>query len=150
MKLPDRYHWIIVATFRRRMVRGSSIFRNLRKLGYMLDTTLKATFHEWLVSQGYNPKTISSRISNAARVEEYHGDLDQHFVDDRLEGLISSLRYSTDDQQNGRQNPSGIPIDGDIRTNLATSKPQCAVQEVPFGDEPVPPNRRAVGAGVCG
>ena len=32
--------------------------------------------------------------------------------------MIQALLYSTDDQKHNRPNPSKIPFDGDIRTNL--------------------------------
>jgi hypothetical protein len=81
---------------------------------------MKATYRTWLEQQKYDPATVSVQIYRAERVEEYHGDLDQHYANDRMESLISTLRYTTDDKRRARPNPSKIPFEGDIRNNLAS------------------------------
>jgi endonuclease len=88
---------------------------------------MKAGYRGWLEEQKYDAGTASSRMSNASRVEEHHGNLDEHYAKDRLASLVESLRYSTDDQRRKRPNPSKIPIDGDIRTNLASYKSAVAL-----------------------
>jgi endonuclease len=50
----------------------------------------------------------------------YYGDLDDHYSTDRLDSVITALRYTTDDARRNRPNPSKIPFDGDARTNLAS------------------------------
>jgi endonuclease len=84
------------------------------------DRTMKPTYRVWLEGQKYESGTINAQIYRVARVEEFYGDLDVHFADDQLETVISALRYSTDDQRHARPNPSKLPFDGDIRSNLAS------------------------------
>lgn len=77
-------------------------------------------YRRWLVAQKYAANTVSAQVHRAARVEEFHGDLDVHFANDRMESLIGTLRYSTEDARRNRPNPTRIPIEGDIRNNLAS------------------------------
>ena len=70
--------------------------------------------------QKYDAGTINAQMYRAARVEEHHGNLDEHYASDRMVGLIDTLRYSTDDKRHNRPNPSKIPFDGDIYNNLAS------------------------------
>jgi endonuclease len=81
---------------------------------------MKPEYRRWLVAQKYAANTVSAQVHRAARVEEFHGDLDVHFANDRMESLIEILRYSTDDARRNRPNPTQIPIEGDIRNNLAS------------------------------
>ena len=81
---------------------------------------MRTGYRHWLEQQKYDPGTIQAQMYRAARVEEYHGDLDEHYAKDRMRGLIETLRYSTDDKRHNRPNPSKIPFDGDIRNNLAS------------------------------
>lgn len=81
---------------------------------------MKAGYRRWLEQQKYDAGTINAQIYRAGRVEEHHGDLDQHYATDRMASLIDTLRYSTDDRRHNRPNPSKIPFDGDIRNNLAS------------------------------
>ena len=77
-------------------------------------------YRQWLKSQEYEAHTISSGMSNIARVEKVCGDLDEHYGRDRMANLIEALKYSRDDQRRNRPNLSAIPINGDIYNNLAT------------------------------
>src|SRR5438034_11779091 len=81
---------------------------------------MKAAYHQWLEQQKYDAATINAQMYRAGRVEEHHGNLDEHYATDRLADLIKTLRYSTDDRRHNRPNPSKIPFDGDIRNNLAS------------------------------
>jgi hypothetical protein len=81
---------------------------------------MKAGYRRWLEEQRYDAGTINAQMYRAGRVEEHRGNLDEHYANDRLAGLIDSLRYSTDDKRNNRPNPSKIPFEGDIRNNLAS------------------------------
>jgi hypothetical protein len=83
---------------------------------------MRDNFRAWLERQSYAPKTISTKCSEIERVEYYYDDLDRHFAADRLETVLASLEYSTNDQRDGLGNPSKLPIDGDLRTNLASYK----------------------------
>jgi endonuclease len=79
---------------------------------------MKVEYRRWL-EQNYGEGTASSRMSNTARVEKYHGDLDKHYDADRMKTLVETLRYSSEDSRRNRLNPSKIPVDGDIYNNLA-------------------------------
>lgn len=81
---------------------------------------MRSGFRAWLEQEGYKPHVIASRVANCRRIEEYYGDLDQFYRTDSMETLPGLLVYSTDDMRHGRPNPSRIPIDGDLRTGLAT------------------------------
>ena len=50
-------------------------------------------FREWLLSQGKNAATVSTRISNCKKVERYEGDLDEHYDADECEDLLSRMEY---------------------------------------------------------
>jgi endonuclease len=80
----------------------------------------KEGYRQWLETQKYQANTISAQLFRAARVEECHGDLDKHYAQDQMMGLIELLRYSKDDERHNHPNPSKIPFDGDIRSNLAS------------------------------
>jgi hypothetical protein len=71
---------------------------------------MKAGYRAWLEEQKYAANTITAQMHRAGRVEEYHGNLDEHYSTDRLASLIDSLRYSTDDERHHRPNPSKIPF----------------------------------------
>lgn len=77
-------------------------------------------YQQWLECQRYQSGTVTAQLHRAGRVEEYYGDLDTHYDTDSLEGVIASLVYSANDRQTGRPNPTPIPINGDLYTNLAS------------------------------
>jgi hypothetical protein len=77
-------------------------------------------YRQWLEQQKYDSGTINTQIYRAERVEQYHGNLDDHYATDRLESLVAALRYSTEDQRRSRPNPSKIPFDGNVLSNLAS------------------------------
>ncbi|HXB74752.1 MAG TPA: endonuclease NucS domain-containing protein [Candidatus Acidoferrales bacterium] len=81
---------------------------------------MKAGYQQWLEQRKYEAGTISAQMYRAGRVEEHHGNLDEHYDNDRLANLIATLRYSSDDGRRNRPNPSKIPFDGNIRNNLAS------------------------------
>lgn len=81
---------------------------------------MKSTYKTWLDRQGYAAGTIQTQMYRAERVEEFHGDLDEHYDRDRLRSVIDGLKYSTEDERRNAPNPSRIPFDGNIRNNLAS------------------------------
>lgn len=81
---------------------------------------MRPEYRQWLLDQKYASNTVSAQLHRAGRVEEHHGNLDDHYDTDRLASLIETLRYSTDDARRNRPNPSRIPFEGDIRNNLAS------------------------------
>ena len=84
--------------------------------------TMKSTYQDWLEKQEYAAGTIQAQINRAGRIEEYYGDLDEHYDRDQLRSVTNELKYSTEDERQNRPNPSRIPFNGNIRNNLASYK----------------------------
>ena len=63
---------------------------------------MKAGYRGWLEAQKYDAGTINAQMYRAGRVEEHHGNLDDHYANDRMASLIDSLKYSTDDKRHNR------------------------------------------------
>lgn len=82
---------------------------------------IESLFRGWLL-QRYNESTAHSRVSNCNRIEEYAGNLDEHYRKDQGASLISKLTYSSDDQRAQRPARHNIPIDGNIYNGTATLK----------------------------
>lgn len=76
-------------------------------------------YRKWLEEKEYDQGTIDAQIYRASRVEEYHGDLDEHFYDDGMVELLKILTYTKIDEKKNKENPSKIPFNGDIRSNIA-------------------------------
>ena len=53
---------------------------------------MKTGYRRWLEDQKYDAGTINAQMYRAGRVEEYHGNLDDHYASDRMASLIDSLR----------------------------------------------------------
>ncbi len=81
---------------------------------------MRSDYEAWLRSQGYDEGTIVAQLHRCGRVEQHHGDLERHFAHDQLHSVTELLRYSTEDERRGRANPARIPINGVLRTNLAS------------------------------
>lgn len=81
---------------------------------------MRSGYREWLKQQGYGTGTIIAQMHRAGRVEDCHGDIDDHYTKDRMASLIAKLRYSTEDKLLAHPNPSAIPFEGDICNNLAS------------------------------
>ena len=81
---------------------------------------MRPEYRSWLRRNGYGDGTIAAQLYRVERVEEHHGDLDNHFASDRLASIIHTLHYSSDDERRGKPNPTLIPFDGVIRSNLAS------------------------------
>lgn len=81
---------------------------------------MKPTFQRWL-EQGNRVKgTVQTRTSHAGRVEDFYGDLDEHYDQNQLRNVINELKYSAEDERRNKPNPSKLPINGNIRNNLAS------------------------------
>lgn len=78
-------------------------------------------FYNWLCEK-FSGGTPNSRLSNCLRVEQYEGDLDDHFIQDKGTSLLNRLSYSKDDQRNNRTAKHKIPIDGNTYNGTATLK----------------------------
>ncbi|KAA0573212.1 endonuclease NucS domain-containing protein [Azospirillum sp. Sh1] len=81
---------------------------------------MRPEYKEWLEQEKYASNTVSAQLYRAERVEEHHGDLDEHYAKDHMESLLSMLRYSKDDKRCNHPNPSKLPIDGDLQSGLAS------------------------------
>lgn len=79
-------------------------------------------FKLWLEFNGKPRSTIQNRISNCRNVENYEGDLDQHFANDYGLSILDKLSYSTEDERNNLAPKHNITINGNIRTGSATLK----------------------------
>ena len=72
--------------------------------------------------RGLSDDTIRSRTANCDRLAHYEGDLDAHFDNDGMAGLLARLTYSTNDQREGLPPRHRVPINGDVRNGTATLK----------------------------
>lgn len=77
-------------------------------------------FRKWLVAQGQTDATASSRVSSARRVEQHLGDLDELFAHEDRDSVLNRFAYTAEDERAERPNPSPVPIDGVLRTGLAS------------------------------
>ena len=77
-------------------------------------------FRKWLLAQGQTDSTASSRISSARRVEQHLGDLDELFAQEDLDIILNRFAYTAEHERAERPNPSPVPIDGVLRTGLAS------------------------------
>ena len=80
---------------------------------------MRPSFHDWLAGGDLKPTTVSTRISDLKRLENQYGDLDELYDGDRFAALLDKLRYSKEDERQGRPNPSGLQIDGNLYNNLS-------------------------------
>ncbi len=80
----------------------------------------REAYRQWLEVRKYDQGTITAQMYRASRVEEYHGDLDEHFANDRMVSLLESLSYSKSDERSNRPNPSKIPFNGNTYNNIAS------------------------------
>ena len=76
-------------------------------------------YRAWLEQSGLIETSVSTYVSDTKRVEEYYGDLDGLYDEDRLEGVLQTLQYSAEERNGNVPNPTKIPIDGDLYTGLA-------------------------------
>lgn len=64
--------------------------------------------------------TQVSRTANCSTVEQYEGDLDQHFDRDGLAGLLRKLAFTTEERDGGQRPRHRIPINGDALNGSTT------------------------------
>lgn len=81
---------------------------------------MRPEYKAWLEQEKYAPTTVNAQLFRAERIEEHHGNLDEHYTKDRMESLLSMLRYSKDDKRRNHPNPSKLPIEGDLQSGLAS------------------------------
>ncbi|RYG89116.1 MAG: hypothetical protein EON59_02060 [Alphaproteobacteria bacterium] len=80
----------------------------------------REAFKAWLVAQNQAPSSVSTRLSDTARVEGAYGDLDGHYDADELQGLLATFAYSAQDRASQKPNPTSLEINGDLYDGLAT------------------------------
>ena len=79
---------------------------------------MQRDYEVWLRRQGYSENTVIAQIYRSKRVEEYYGDFDAHFEDDKLDSVIAEFAYSLDDERKNRPNPTLVPFRGSVRANM--------------------------------
>ncbi len=79
-------------------------------------------FRNWLIIQGYDAGTVSSRVSNCLRIDRYEEDLDSAYQRDNCQDLLRRLTYSTADLKQKIAPLHRIPMTGNIRNGTATLK----------------------------
>ena len=57
-------------------------------------------------------KTRQDTLANCRRVERYLGDLDLHYTEDGMGGLLRKFDYGRAEESRGIPPPHGIPIGG--------------------------------------
>ena len=80
----------------------------------MQDNAFKAA----LSAEGQAASSVSTRLSDARRIEEHFGNLDAAFDQDGCAAIMQALTYTASDQAAGRPNPSGMPIEGNLYDSL--------------------------------
>lgn len=78
-------------------------------------------FHNWLLQQ-FTEKTVSSRMSNCRKIEEFEGSLDEQYHNDKGKKLIDRLSYSSEDERERKPPKHNIPINGNVYNGTATYK----------------------------
>ena len=82
---------------------------------------MKEGFRAWLKSN-YTANSAATHYSQAKKVEEFYGSLDDIFDSGEIESVATELNYSSQDVKLGKPNPSKIPAGNNLYTNLAAYK----------------------------
>lgn len=83
---------------------------------------MRQDYPQWLADQKYAGGTQTAQIHRVKKVEEYYGDLEEHFQKNSYQDVINSLQYSTTDERENKPNPSKLEFKGNIRNNLQSYK----------------------------
>ena len=89
----------------------------------MQEGLFRARLNGW----GYDESTIRTRVSNCRRVEEFEGNLDEHYDRDRCETLLARLTYTMDDLRANRPVAHRIPIDHNCNQYTCTQSLRSSV-----------------------
>jgi endonuclease len=82
---------------------------------------VKEGFRVWLKSN-YTANSAATHYSQAKKVQESYGDLDDIFDSGLIESIAAELNYSSQDAKQGKPNPSKIPAGNNLYANLASYK----------------------------
>jgi hypothetical protein len=104
---------------------------------------MRTDYRRWLESQDYSSNTINTQCSHTSRAEDAYGDLDAHFRADRLEDVLGSLKYSSEDARRGKPNPAKVTIAGDPYKSLASFRSAVGLYRR-FLDEQIPLSEQSV------
>lgn len=83
---------------------------------------MHADYQRWLAEQQYAENTQIAQLSRVKKVEEYYGNLKEHYENGTYQDIIDALQYSVSDERSGKKNPSKIKFEGNIRNNLQSYK----------------------------
>ncbi len=83
---------------------------------------MRQDYPQWLAEQKYADGTQTAQIHRVKKVEEYYGDLEEHFQKNSYQDVINSLQYTTSDERENKPNPSKIKFNGNVRNNLQSYK----------------------------
>lgn len=96
----------------------------LRAAGHLMKTR---EFRRWLereyLQRSGKPLAAGTQVSRAANcstVEQFEGDLDEHFNRDGLAGLLRKLAYTVEERDRGQAPRHRIPINGDAVNGSTT------------------------------
>jgi 5-methylcytosine-specific restriction enzyme B len=81
-------------------------------------------FKDWLEAnndQNYASTTISTKVSEAKRLEKIYGDLDGHYDRDEFASVLQSLQYTKTDERAGKEAPKGFEIEDADKNSLYNS-----------------------------
>jgi endonuclease NucS-like protein len=95
---------------------------------------MDSRYENWLRRVVPTESTFRTKLSELRRIEKHYGDVDALYDTDELANLIEDLTYTAADARSGRDNPSKLVIDGDIRNSLASYK-SAAVKYARFRQE---------------
>jgi hypothetical protein len=83
---------------------------------------MRPEYKKWLADQKYQENTQNAQLHRVKKVEEYYGNLDEHFLNGTYQQIVDSLQYSSNDERSNKPNPSRIKFEGNIRKNLQSYK----------------------------
>lgn len=78
-------------------------------------------FRAWLKAN-YTPNSAATHWSQAKKVCEFYGDLDELYDSGRIEEVAAELNYSSRDAREDKPNPSRIAAGNNLYANLAAYK----------------------------
>ena len=83
---------------------------------------MQRQYEAWLRSKGYDENTVKAQLYRSGRVEQYYGDFDEHFENDRLQSVVEAFVYTAEDARQNRPNPTLIPFKGATAGNMSSYK----------------------------